>query len=84
MLYGLTRLHRSRLRYLHEEAGCDPHASNSYGCNAAMWAAQAGELEVCRYLRSLGVAFDLRNATAQGTLRLSRSVDTIERSDSDG
>ena len=55
-------------RFLCDEAGCNPHATNSYGCNAAMWAAQGGHLLVCRYLLQRGVAFDLVNANGQGCL----------------
>lgn len=54
-------------RFLHADAGCSPHAGNLYGCNAALWAAQGGaSLAMCRYLRSLGVAWDTINANGQG------------------
>lgn len=55
-------------RFLHEEARCDPHLGNGYGCNAAMWAAQGGHLGVLRYLRCLGVDLAGVNATRQGCL----------------
>ena len=51
-------------------AGANPHAANSYGCTAAMWAAQgAASLGLCQYLhRELGVDFCGINATGQGCL----------------
>jgi hypothetical protein len=55
-------------QYLCNEAGCDPHSKNGYGCNAAMWAAQGGHIDVCRYLRAQGVSFDLINHAGQGCL----------------
>lgn len=55
-------------RYLHG-VGCDPHSANSYGCNAALWAAQGGSsLELCRFLHGLGVDWHRINANGQGAL----------------
>lgn len=55
-------------RYLHN-VGCDPHSRNSYGCNAALWAAQGGSsLELCRFLHRLGVDWHRINANGQGAL----------------
>ncbi|KAG1670740.1 hypothetical protein FOA52_013967 [Chlamydomonas sp. UWO 241] len=61
--------HEPTCRYL-VSAGCDPHAVNAFGCNAAMWAAQGGaSLALCRYLhQDLRVDFSLINAGGQGCL----------------
>ena len=50
-------------------AGCNPHLKNKYGCNAAMWAVQGdGGVAECKYLKSLGVAFNGLNLNGHGTV----------------
>lgn len=51
-------------------AKADPHASNSYGCNAALWAAQgpATSVDTFAYLVSLGVDLERINDNGQGCL----------------
>ena len=36
-------------------AGADLHALNRFGCNAAQWAAQAGDVGMCAWLRKRGL-----------------------------
>jgi ankyrin repeat protein len=52
------------------ECGADAHRFNSYGCNAAMWAAQGpgGSVTVFEYLRRLDVDVDRINDNGQGCL----------------
>ena len=54
----------------HRPPPADPHTRNSYGCNAAMWAAQGGApLDLCRYMHAeLAVDFTRVNANGQGCL----------------
>ena len=74
--------HLAVCRYL-AARGADAHSSNSYGCNAALWACQgraaaAGPgasdeaepaLALCRFLHGeLGVDFTLINANGQSCL----------------
>ena len=68
---GTTPLHWAVWRgelgvcgYLVDEAKADLHATNSYGCNAVQWAAQAEParaVEVCRWLQSRGLDLKLLN-----------------------
>ena len=56
-------------RYLREHAKCNARLTNTYGCNAALWAAQGGaSTDMCRYLANAGVPFDVVNANGQGPL----------------
>lgn len=50
--------------------GADPHATNAYGCNAAMWAAQGPgtTVHVFNELRALHLNMDAINNNGQGCL----------------
>jgi ankyrin repeat protein len=42
-------------------AKCDWRALNSFGCNAAQWAAQSGDVAMCDWLNILGLDMTLLN-----------------------
>ncbi|CAK0827107.1 unnamed protein product [Prorocentrum cordatum] len=49
--------------------GCDVHSTNSYGCNAALWAAQGpGGVEICSFLFSQSCDFAQINANGHSAL----------------
>ena len=42
-------------------ASCDWRALNTFGCNAAQWAAQSGDVRMCQWLARLGLDMTLLN-----------------------
>jgi hypothetical protein len=43
-------------KLLVNDLGADFHWRNSYGCNAIQWAAQTDNVEMCRWLRDMGMS----------------------------
>jgi hypothetical protein len=50
------------------EAGADFRSLNSYGCNAAQWAAQTDDLAMCAWLQSVGLDLTLLNHNGHSAL----------------
>mmetsp|Transcript_9381 Transcript_9381/g.20339 ORF Transcript_9381/g.20339 Transcript_9381/m.20339 type:complete len:203 (-) Transcript_9381:59-667(-) len=56
------------MKFLHR-SGCDIHAANGFGCNAALWSAQgAGTAESMAWLLECGSDFRLVNSNGHGAL----------------
>lgn len=47
---------------------CDWASRNSYGCNAGQWAAQAGDVRACEWLRLRGLDWGILNANGHSAL----------------
>ena len=65
---GTTPLHlavwqgqRQVVAWLLDECGCDLHALNAFGCNASQWAAQSGDVGMCRFLQRRGLDLGVLN-----------------------
>ncbi|GAB5355120.1 hypothetical protein AAMO2058_000178700 [Amorphochlora amoebiformis] len=48
--WAVWQRHKDVCQWLVFEAKANPHAKNSYGCNAMQWAAMSGDVTMCRWL----------------------------------
>ena len=70
----------SFLRFLYEK-GCNVHLSNSFGCNAILWAAQGNNSknhETIQWLTSIGCNINQINTNGHGILHKSAQRGNIE------
>lgn len=56
------------LRWLVDDVGLDLETVSNAGCNAAIWAASAGRVDVCTWLHGRGANFELVNYWGHGVV----------------
>ena len=76
LMLAVWKGHRRAADYL-ISAGADLHALNRFGCNAAQWAAQAGDVGMCAWLRKRGL--DMRVINHNGHSALHKAAQKQQR-----
>ncbi|KAL1520136.1 hypothetical protein AB1Y20_023608 [Prymnesium parvum] len=66
--WAIWQAHLHVAAWLVDEAAADLHATNSYGCNAIQWAAQAEEVTACEWLHRRGLDLKLLNRNGHSAL----------------